>query len=238
MLLNYSGPDLDPYDYLFSDSELTKYCMIIFITAAAIFGTISNCLMIHTYVCLCRGDQRKKYLIGVAFAALTLSVLYYPLFIVELICPDITIKHKEICLLTKCVKIFVVVFFNFSATVVSFWNYIFFVYPLKGRLWMKASRIVLIWIVAFLVSVVIVVAAYFVNFASNASSGKVSRKIIFSDIEDTFSIGAVLFPSFFTSTSLTIYVQRLAYQAKRRRKPILNDSRLSIFKGPRKSRRC
>ena len=148
-------------DILLLESKLSRTIFASFIAIAAVCGTVGDCLMLYIYTNYCRGDQRKKYLFGIALAALIISLIYYPLIILELVRPDVIIANRAICLLTKYVKLFVVLFYLFSIVIVSLWNYIFFAYPLKGRIWIKTSRVIMVWTTAVFLAMGIVTIGYF-----------------------------------------------------------------------------
>lgn len=212
----------DELDILLVESEKRRQAIAVFITIAAVCGTIGNCLMLHVYMNHSRGDQRKKYLTGIALAALIISLLYYPLLVLELLRPDIFLANKEVCSFTKYVKTFVIFFYLFSVLIVSVWNYIFFTYPLKGRIWIKTSRVAIVWTTAVIFSLLIATGGFLVMNSDDDSAkhfgqfkcwdlkvtGKIFAKII---------IIAVLMPCLLMVAYFNGYVYRLACNVTRMR---------------------
>lgn len=209
----------DTFDILQITSDYWKISFVVFFSVASVFGTVSNCLMVFTFTKFCRGDQRKRYLLGLAVAALTISILYYPLFVAELIFPNITM-HRQICTFTKCVKLFVMVHYNLSTTVVSFWNFVFFKYPLKGRIWIKTSRIVFVWTSAFVAAVTIVIFGYFINFRREPGDEHSPCWDLENEMKRLFYqivFGAVVAPCTFASAYFIASVHLLIYKVRRKR---------------------
>ncbi len=150
----------DAWEVLILKSRRLRVILASMMALAAVCGTTGYCLKLYIFLRHCRGDQRKKYLFGIALAALIICLMYYPLFILELLRPDIIFDNLELCLLTKYVKMFSFLFYIFSILIVSVWNYIFFAYPLKGRIWIKRSRVALVWTTAITVAAVIAGIGY------------------------------------------------------------------------------
>ncbi len=126
-------------------SQVLRHSLAGILGTISILGTICHILILYVFARCCSGDQRKKYLLGIAIAALMISLTYYPLIIAELLAPQIFFNEK-ICALTKLIKITALVNYFLGTLVVSIWNYIFFMYPLKGRIWIKTSRVATVWI--------------------------------------------------------------------------------------------
>ena len=158
---NWTIESENELDFLLLESKVRRSVFASFIAVAAVCGTTGDCLMLYVYAKHCRGDQRKKYLFGIALAALVISLVYYPLLILELLRPDIIAANHYVCIFTKYIKLFALLLYLFSIVIVSLWNYIFFTYPLKGRIWIKTSRVILVWTTAVFLALVIVTVGYF-----------------------------------------------------------------------------
>ena len=149
--------------FLLLESKMRRSVFAFFIAIAAVCGATGDCLMLYVFAKHCRGDQRKKYLFGIALAALVISLIYYPLIVLELLWPDIMVTNHCVCIFTKYIKLFAFLLCLFSMVIVSLWNYIFFAYPLKGRIWIKTSRVIIVWTTAVFLALVIVIVGYFLT---------------------------------------------------------------------------
>ena len=132
-------------DVIQSDLPVLRYCVAGVISLLSFGATTSDSLVIYIFLFKIRGDQRRKYLLGIYFAALIISGVYFPLLVLELTFPELVRKHYELCLTTRVVKLFTCISFLLGIATISIWNYMFFAHPLKTGLWVQWSRVTSIW---------------------------------------------------------------------------------------------
>ena len=200
---------------LLLESKVRRTVFASFIAIAAVCGATGDCLMLYVFAKHCRGDQRKKYLFGIALAALVISLIYYPLIVLELLRPDIMVANHCVCISTKYIKLFALLLCLFSIVIVSLWNYIFFAYPLKGRIWIKTSRVIMVWTTAIFLALVIVTVGYFVtdnngkiNYIGHFRCwdvSNVSSRIFMKVVSLTVAVPCIIMVTYFNG-----YVYRLA----------------------------
>ena len=220
---NISGNHLDDFEVLLWNSRYARLGVAVFILAASITATVGHLLMLFTFAKHCRGDQRKKYLFGLHFAALIIALTYYPLFVLELLRPDLILANGCLCILTKCAKIFASLFYLFSILTVSCWNYVFFLYPLRGRLWIQTRNVVVVWFTGFILCLVLTTVAHFASLPQHGRGHDQLDHFSCWDIKDMKLFVKVTFVTIATSgTILTLFLNgsvfRLATKMERAKK--------------------